>query len=142
MVVGWNPLLTSEFFILSTRKILQPAFRNIDFFLQKWQYPIYYFQLVDLQPVSRAARYSVWLRAGRPGDRGSIPSRGERIFSLASAQTGSGAHPTPCTMGTGGPFPGVKRCRGVTLTTHPHLVSRLRMNRSYNSSPPKRLHGG
>jgi hypothetical protein len=31
--------------------------------------------------------------------------------------------------------------RGVTLTTHPHLVRRSRMTRSYISSPPKRLHG-
>jgi hypothetical protein len=29
------------------------------------------------------------------------------------------AHPSSCTMGTGGPFPGAKRGRGVTLTTHP-----------------------
>jgi hypothetical protein len=38
-------------------------------------------------------------------------------------QTGSGAQPASCTMGTLGPFPGAKRGRGVTLTTHPHLVS-------------------
>jgi hypothetical protein len=37
--------------------------------------------------------------------------------------------------------PGVKRGRGVMLTTHPHLVPRLRMSRSYTSSHPKRLHG-
>jgi hypothetical protein len=46
-----------------------------------------------------------------------------------------------CTMGIGGPFQGVKRGRGVTLTTHPHLVPRSRMSRSYISSPPKRLRG-
>jgi hypothetical protein len=41
-------------------------------------------------------------------------------------------------MGTGGgPFPGVKRGRGVTLATHPHLMPRSRM-RSYTS--PLRLH--
>jgi hypothetical protein len=34
-------------------------------------------------------------------------------------QTGSEAHPVSCTMGAGGPFPGAKRGRGVTLTTHP-----------------------
>jgi hypothetical protein len=28
--------------------------------------------------------YSVWLRTGRPGNRGSIPDRSERIFSLPS----------------------------------------------------------
>jgi hypothetical protein len=36
---------------------------------------------------------------------------------------------------------GLKRGRGVTLTTHPHLVPRSRINRSYKSSPPKRLRG-
>jgi len=29
----------------------------------------------------------------------------------------------------------------VMLTTHPHLVPRSWMSRSYTSSPPKRLHG-
>jgi hypothetical protein len=37
--------------------------------------------------------------------------------------------------------PGVKSGRGVTLTTHPHLVSRSRINRSYTSSHPNRLCG-
>jgi hypothetical protein len=41
--------------------------------------------------------------AGRSGDR--IPV-GARYFS--HVQTGPGAHPTSCTMGTGS-FPGVKR---------------------------------
>ena len=36
-------------------------------------------------------------------------------------QTGPGAHPASCTMGTGF-FPGVKCGRGVLLTTHPLLV--------------------
>jgi hypothetical protein len=51
---------------------------------------------------------SGWLRAGRPGDLGSIPGRGERIFPLASVETGSGAHPASYTMSTGGSFPGAK----------------------------------
>ena len=42
--------------------------------------------------------------------------RGSR-FS-APVQTGPGAHPAFCTMGTGS-FPGVKSGRGVTLTPHP-----------------------
>jgi hypothetical protein len=34
---------------------------------------------------------------------------GEKDFSSSlCVQTGSGAHPASCTMGTGGPFPGVK----------------------------------
>jgi hypothetical protein len=32
---------------------------------------------------------------------------------------------------------GEKRGRGVMLTTHPHLVPRSRMSRSYTSSPPQ-----
>jgi hypothetical protein len=43
---------------------------------------------------------------------------------------------THCTMGTRGPLPGLKRCWGVELTTHPHLVPRSRMSRSYTSAPP------
>jgi hypothetical protein len=52
-------------------------------------------------------------------------------------------HPASCIMGTvtGVLSPGVKRGRGVTLNTHPHLVPRLRMSRSYTSSHPIRLHG-
>jgi hypothetical protein len=53
-------------------------------------------------------QYSVWLRAGRPGDRGSIPG-GAKDFSFnLCVQTGSGAHPASFTMGTWGPFPGGK----------------------------------
>jgi hypothetical protein len=73
---------------------------------------------------------------------------GAKDFSCSLyVHTGSEAHPASCTMGTGGPFRGgpfpggKKRGRGVTLTTHPHLVPRSRMSRSYTSSPPKRLHG-
>jgi hypothetical protein len=56
-------------------------------------------------------------------------------------QTGFGTHPASCTMGTGGRSPGLKRCRGVTLATHPHLVPRSWMMGRYTSSPPKRLRG-
>jgi hypothetical protein len=49
-----------------------------------------------------------------------IESRWEARFS-APVQTGPGAHPASCTMGTVS-FPGVQRGRGVTLTTHPLLV--------------------
>ena len=57
------------------------------------------------------------LRARRSG----IESRWGRVFS--PVQTGPGAHPTFCTMGTRS-FPGVKCDRGVLLTTHPLLVPR------------------
>jgi hypothetical protein len=41
----------------------------------------------------------------------------------APVQTGLGAHPASCTMGTGS-FPGVESGRGVTLTPHSRLVPR------------------
>ena len=63
------------------------------------------------------SRYSDWLRAGRSGDRIPVAAR----FS-APVQTDPGVHPASCTMGTGS-FPGVERCRGVTLTPHPFIVS-------------------
>jgi hypothetical protein len=39
-------------------------------------------------------------------------------------------------MGSGGPYPGVKRGRGVTLTTYHHLVLRSRMSTWYTYSLP------
>jgi hypothetical protein len=36
---------------------------------------------------------------------------------------------------------GVQRRRGVTLTTHPHIVPTSIMSRGYTSSHPKSLHG-
>jgi hypothetical protein len=47
-------------------------------------------------------------------------------------QTGSGALPASCTMGTGGPFPRP----GRDVDHSPHLVLSSRMSRSYTSSPP------
>jgi len=76
---------------------------------------------------------------GRP--RFDLRQKREEFSSSLCVQTGSGVHPASCTMGTGGPFPGLKRGRGVTLTTHPHLVTRPRMSRSYTSSLPKHLRG-
>ena len=59
------------------------------------------------------SRYSDWLRAGRSGDRIPVGMR----FS-APVQTGPGAHPASCAVGTGS-FPEVKSGRDVTLTLHP-----------------------
>ena len=57
------------------------------------------------------------LRAGRSG----IESRWGRDFP--PLQTGPGAHPAYCKIGTGS-FPGVKCGQGVLVTTHPILVLR------------------
>ena len=62
-----------------------------------------------------------------------IESRWGARFS-APVQTGPGAHPASCTMGTGS-FSGVKNGRGVTLTLHPLLVPWSRKGRAYISTP-------
>jgi hypothetical protein len=64
------------------------------------------------------------------------PAGAKDFSSNLCVQIGSEAHPASCAMGTGGPFPGAKRGRGVTLTTHPHLVPWSGMSRSYTSTPP------
>jgi hypothetical protein len=52
-----------------------------------------------------------------------IASRWVGARFSAPVQTGPGAHPASCTMGTGS-FPGVKCGWGVLLTTHPLLMPR------------------
>jgi hypothetical protein len=73
-------------------------------------------------------------------DRGSIPSRVERIFPLASvSRPALGQTQPPVKWVPGVLSPGVKR--GVKRTTHRHPVLRSWMSTSYSSSPPKRLRG-
>jgi len=54
-----------------------------------------------------------------------IDSPVEARFS-APVQTGPEAHPASCTMGTGS-SPGISCGRGVTLTVHPLLVPRSKI---------------
>ena len=68
----------------------------------------------------RGPRTSVGIATGYGLDGPGIVSRWGARFSVP-VQTGPGAHPASCTMGTGY-FPGVKCGRGVTLTPHPLLV--------------------
>jgi len=68
--------------------------------------------------------YSDWLGAGRSRDQIPVGAR----FS-APVQTGPGAHPASCTMGTGA-FLKVKSNRGVTPTLHPFLVPWSRKGRA------------
>jgi hypothetical protein len=73
--------------------------------------------IVDCGPGS-----SVGIVTGYGLDCPGIESRrggGTRFF--APVQTGPGAHPASCTMGTRS-FPGVKSGRGVTLTLDSLLV--------------------
>jgi hypothetical protein len=69
------------------------------------------------------------------------PAEVKESSSSLCVQTSSEAHPVSCTMGTGGPFPGGKAWTGHDADHSPHLVPRLRMSRSYTSSPPKCLLG-
>jgi hypothetical protein len=66
-------------------------------------------------------------------DSPGIESRWGARFS-APVQTGPGAHPASCTMGTVS-FPGVKSGRGVTLTPHPLLVPWSRQVRAISLLP-------
>jgi hypothetical protein len=68
-----------------------------------------------------------------------IESRWGAKFS-APVQTGPEAHTASCTMGTRS-FPGVRCGRGVTLTPHPLLVPRSKIEESYTSTLPKDLRG-
>jgi hypothetical protein len=59
------------------------------------------------------------------------------IFPLASASRPAlGPTQLPVQWVAGALSPGLKCGRGVTLTTHPQLMPRLRMSRSYTSSIP------
>jgi hypothetical protein len=71
-------------------------------------------------------------------DRGSIPDRAEDFSSSPPASRPAlGSAQAPIQWVPGVPSPGVKRGRGVMLlTTHPHLVPRLNMSRSYTSFLP------
>jgi hypothetical protein len=70
--------------------------------------------------------------AGRSG----FDPRYRRKYFSSSFCVQTGAHPASCTVGTGGPFPSIKRGQTVTLTTHLHLVPRSRLSRSYTSFSP------
>jgi hypothetical protein len=69
---------------------------------------------------------SVGIANGYGLDGPGIESRWGARFS-APVQTGPGAHPASCKMGTGS-FPEVESGRGVTLTPHPLLVLRSKKN--------------
>jgi hypothetical protein len=68
-----------------------------------------------LSGAGQLSQLSVWPRTGQPGDRGSIPGRGERIFPLASVSRPALGQTQPPVRWV----PGVKRGRGLTLITHP-----------------------
>jgi hypothetical protein len=98
--------------------------------------------LVLLLWAGELSQYSVLLRAGRPGNRSSIPGRGEMISPLTFVSRPSlGPTQPPVQWVPLVLSPRLKRGRSVKLTTRLHLVPRSWMSRSYTSSHPKRLRG-
>jgi hypothetical protein len=80
-------------------------------------------------------QYSVCLRTGRPEFD---PQQRQIIFLLASAsRLALGPTQPPVQWVPEVLSPGVKRGRGVMLTTRPHLVPTLRMSRCNTSYPPQ-----
>jgi hypothetical protein len=69
------------------------------------------------------------------------PAEAKNFSSILCVQTGSGAHPASCMVGTGGYFPEGKARSGHDPDHSPHLVPRSGMSRSYTSSPSKSLRG-
>ena len=76
------------------------------------------------------SRYSDWLGAGRFGDRIPVEAR----FS-EPVQTGPGAHPASCTMGTGS-FPGGKERPEREAEPSPPSSAVVKKGQSYTFTPP------
>jgi hypothetical protein len=63
------------------------------------------------------------------------PAKAKDFYSSLCVQTGSGAHPASCPMGTGESFPGGKARPERDADHSPHLVPSSRTGSSYISSP-------
>jgi hypothetical protein len=67
---------------------------------------------------------------------------GTKDFSCSlCVQTGSGAHPASCTMGTGGPFPGGKAHPGRDADHSPPCSAEVVNEQKLYLLSPNRLHG-
>jgi hypothetical protein len=125
--------------------IVRSLYRSSSLKTVPWELAEYKLHLVGVQEVRGSRVSSVSIVSDYGLDERTIGVRftaGQRIFPLTSVSR-SALRPTQprVQLGTGGLFPRKKRGRGVTLTTHPHLVPRSRMSCSYASSPPKRHYG-
>jgi hypothetical protein len=107
----------------STAKVCIPG-NPLKFILCGFTLDPYFEDYIPYMWAGSLSQYSDWVRAGRSENR--VPEGAK--FS-ASVQTGPGAHPASCTMGTGS-FLGVEIGRGMTLTPHPLLVPRSENSRA------------
>jgi hypothetical protein len=77
----------------------------------KWLWNMHLTLMIDKEPGSSGSIVSAYGLFDRAiGVR--FPAGAKDFSSILCVQTGSGAHPASCTMGTGGPFPGGKACPG------------------------------
>ena len=108
--------------------------RSISFKLEVWfqrrtNYCLFFICVCySLQRARQLSRYSDWLRAERSGDRIPVGAR----FS-APVQTGTGAHPTSCTLRTGS-FLGQRWPRRDTDPPSPSSTV-VKKEQSYTSTP-------
>jgi hypothetical protein len=73
-------------------------------------------------------------------DRDSIPDRGKGFFLALASKPALGSTQSPIQWVPRVLSPGGKARPGGDADHSPHLVPRLSVSRSYNSSPPMRLH--
>ena len=78
-------------------------------------------QILQLVTRQKGPGRVIGIETGYWLDGPGIESRWGGAKFSALFQTGPGAHPASCTLGTGS-YPGVKSGRAVTLTLHPLLV--------------------
>jgi hypothetical protein len=69
------------------------------------------------------------------------PAEARDFSSSFRVQTSSEVHPTSYPIGTGGPFPGIKLGRGMTLTTPPSIAE-VKNYYELKILSPRCLHSG
>jgi len=101
-------------------KIIDPLTKLTDNTTQALKIGVHWVNIYRCFKASCETGSSVGIATGYRLDGPGIESRWGARFS-APVQTGPGAHPASCTMGTGS-FPAVKSGRGVMLNFYPLLV--------------------
>jgi hypothetical protein len=102
-----------------------------------WSFDWIFKYYLDELRVSYAQAVQCLTTGWTTGRSGFDPRQGQRIFPLTSVSRPALGPTHPSVQWVPGVLSqGLKRGRGVTLTTHTHLVPRSWMSRSYSSSSP------